>query len=344
MSHFTCDWYSELHEHVLQRYRLGNLPHALLIQGEEGIAKTEAITQLSKGLLCQNLRDNEACGECASCELFEAGSHPNLSRLTTEKNVEKKTESPIKIDQIRELSTKLVMTSHFSGPNIAIVEQAEKMNHFAANALLKTLEEPTDNTVIFLICSQPSQLLPTIRSRCQAYTLTQPTTEQSMSWLAAQCEELEVPGKLEDTMKQALLIANGAPLRALGFIEDNFIDQRSSLLELLSAFLANKCTVSQLVTEAKEIDFQSLINLLQSVLQDSSRWQHIEDKETLSNKDTLKFIKQISNTHSQALLYFLQDELCTLLKTHNASINTQLMLESFFSTWHNELVNQIKIA
>jgi len=215
------------------------------------------------------------------------------------------------------------MTSHFSGPNIAIVEQAEKMNHFAANALLKTLEEPTDNTVIFLICSQPSQLLPTIRSRCQAYTLTQPTTEQSMSWLAAQCEELEVPGKLEDTMKQALLIANGAPLRA---------------------FLANKCTVSQLVTEAKEIDFQSLINLLQSVLQDSSRWQHIEDKETLSNKDTLKFIKQISNTHSQALLYFLQDELCTLLKTHNASINTQLMLESFFSTWHNELVNQIKIA
>lgn len=322
-------WHSAFCEHILERYRLGSLPHAVLVYGVKGIAKKQAVDAVAQSLLCQNIIDGQACGVCHACQLYITGNHPNVTRLSPEKNEEKNTQSPIKIDQIRELSNKLIMTSQYQGPNIAVINQADMMNHFAANSLLKTLEEPTANTIIFLITDKPSQLLATIRSRCQSYLLNKPSSDAALSWLKQQTKATD------KEYSQALDIASGAPLVALDVLENDVIKHRLALIESLLAMLNNQCTIAQTTEQSLKLDFQQCAYFIQNFLADIIRLHHSDDKENILNLDLVKHIKQLSIKVSVKHAYLLLDDVNNMLKTYNASINVQLMLESFFASWHN---------
>jgi len=163
----------EQREMFRRMLRRGRLASGYLLVGPEGIGKRRFVQCLAECLLCREhaAEDLEACGRCAGCKPFEAGNHPDFLAVGCP---EGKRELPIELfvgprerrgqaGLCYELSLRPLPDSR----KIAVIDDADTMNDAAANALLKTLEEPPDGAVLFLIASNPDALLPTIRSRCQ---------------------------------------------------------------------------------------------------------------------------------------------------------------------------------
>ena len=139
------------------------LPHAWLMIGPNQDAKELLAKQLSQWLFCSQAQEHSlACGTCRQCQLFIAETHPDFFHLLPEKEG-----GTIKVQEIRTLIDYIVGKPQIADKKIVIISPAEAMNLQAANAFLKTLEEPADNTYIFLLTQQVHALLPTIVSRCQ---------------------------------------------------------------------------------------------------------------------------------------------------------------------------------
>ena len=162
----------------------GRIHHALLFASPRGYGKRALAEAFAASLLCQQrTADGSACGKCRSCLLVAAGSHPDLARVTFEIRDDGRPRTELTVDQLRALGARLSLASQFGGWQIALIDPADAMNPNAANALLKTLEEPSTNTVIALVADDPSRLPPTIRSRCQKIDVPMPTRDQALAWL-----------------------------------------------------------------------------------------------------------------------------------------------------------------
>jgi DNA polymerase-3 subunit delta' len=201
-----ADWNRPLWDNVLERRRRGAMPHALLLGGPAGLGKRAFAAGLAALLLCEKPADT-ACGTCRSCLLVAAGSHPDRVEINLELRDDGKTpRSEIVVDQIRVLSQRLSMTAQFGGHQVALIDPADLMNNAAANALLKTLEEPGAGTVMLLISDQSTRLPATIRSRCQRVDFVLPNAAEAIGWLKRQGV---------DGAAQALEAAAGNPGLAL---------------------------------------------------------------------------------------------------------------------------------
>jgi DNA polymerase-3 subunit delta' len=160
-------------------YALGRLPHALLIHEAPGAGGEWLAGWAAQMVLCSN-RQEAPCQRCTSCQRALHGQHPDLAVV---RPLEGSTQ--IKIEQLRELTAELTLTAHQGGYKVAILSPANSMNRFAANALLKTLEEPPQATLLILVASQPSRLPATILSRCQRVRVRAPQREDAIAWLQA---------------------------------------------------------------------------------------------------------------------------------------------------------------
>ena len=160
-------------------HQAGRLPHALLLHEAPGTGGDWLAKWIAQRVLCQNVA-TAPCGVCVSCHRIATGQHPDLSVL---KPVEESRQ--IRIEQVRELSEELSLTAHQGGYKIAIITPADTLNRFAANALLKTLEEPPSRTLLMLVVTQPSRLPATILSRCQRIRIRAPERKEALSWLEA---------------------------------------------------------------------------------------------------------------------------------------------------------------
>jgi DNA polymerase III subunit delta' len=190
----------------LQQLR-ARLPHAILFHGPEGIGKTAFAEHFAQSVLCQKPQeDGHACGECDSCNWFSQYSHPDYRRVRPEileedgaseegteesegKKASKSTKAPskeIKIDQIRALADFMNISTHRQGMRVVVLYPAEALNTAAANALLKTLEEPPPDTLFLLVSNSLDRLLPTILSRCRKFSLTMPQLDEALAWLQQQ--------------------------------------------------------------------------------------------------------------------------------------------------------------
>lgn len=178
-------WLAAPRAALAERLRRGVMPHALLIAGAEGLGKRALAAQVIATLLCERGVDGP-CGRCRACLLLAAGSHPDRVEVMLGLRDDGKPRTEIVVDQIRTLSERLVMTPQFGGYQVALIDPADAMNTSAANALLKTLEEPTPGTIIVLVSDHPSRLPATIRSRCQRVLLASPPRRQALEWLVAQ--------------------------------------------------------------------------------------------------------------------------------------------------------------
>ena len=201
------------------------LPHALLITGPPGLGKRDLGEALAARLLCDAPQtDGQACGQCLPCHWRTSGNHPDLHRLSPEsgearpladepagdEQSEAKTTqgaTQIVINQVRAVQEALSVTAHRGGKRAVIVDPAEAMNSFTANALLKLLEEPPDGCTFLLISSAPRRLLPTIRSRCQQWHIPRPSADALRHWQASQGQEARTPACL-------LALCGGTPLAA----------------------------------------------------------------------------------------------------------------------------------
>ena len=146
-------------EQLMRSAQAGRIVHALLFVGPHGTGKKTMAELMAQTVLCRNESGNRPCGVCPSCKKCESGMHPDIHYVRPEKNT-------IKIEQIRELNRTLSLASVEGGKKIAVIDPAGAMNESAQNALLKTLENPTGDTLFFLLTDTPGALLPTVVSRC----------------------------------------------------------------------------------------------------------------------------------------------------------------------------------
>jgi len=202
-------------------------PHALLIHGPAGIGKPALALNLARSLLCATPRpDGLACGTCADCHYAIAGQHPDLFRLELEyfEDGEWKLASELVIDRVRALIAFAALTSHRGRAKIAVIAPADRMNASAANALLKTLEEPPPSTFLMLVTSMPGRLPPTIVSRCRKLAAPRPSHAEAIAWLEAQGVR---------NAAAALARAGGAPLAALAAASPELDAERAVWLDAL---------------------------------------------------------------------------------------------------------------
>lgn len=222
-------WLAAAWRQTTQRIAAGRVPHALLIAGPAGLGKRAFAQALVETLLCEARKpDGHACGSCRGCTLLHAGSHPDFVRVGIAEDA-----SEIKIDQLRQLCQRLSMTSQFGGLQVALLEPAEAMNVQAANALLKTLEEPAANTVIVLVADHAARLPATIRSRCQTLAARFPPRADALAWLAAHAVgDAEAPLLLD--------LAAGNPGLALSYARPEQEALRRSVLADLEALATRR--------------------------------------------------------------------------------------------------------
>ena len=185
----------ELHHKVWSglQGRRQRMPHSLLLIGQKGLGKFDLARCFAASLLCESLQaDGMACGKCLACNWFAQGNHPDFRLLQPEalsEDVEaedgkKKPSQQITIDQVRSLDEFFNVGTHRGGLRIVLVNPTEAMNRNTANSLLKTLEEPSPNTLFLMVSSEPMRLLPTIRSRCQVVPVPVPPAKVAARVLA----------------------------------------------------------------------------------------------------------------------------------------------------------------
>jgi DNA polymerase III subunit delta' len=172
-------WFAAPCDEVNKAIAADRLAHGLLIHEDPGAGGIELARWIAQRVNCRE-PSRAPCGECQECRWIAADQHPDVTRLSPEGD-----STQITIQSVRDLSADLSLTAHGRGYKIAIIHPAEAMNVFAANALLKTLEEPPKRTLVLLATSQPSRLLPTLRSRCSKLRLPGPTREVAASYLEA---------------------------------------------------------------------------------------------------------------------------------------------------------------
>jgi len=154
------------------------MPHALLIQDAPGAGGAQLALWLAQLLLCAAPGSQGPCGACAACRSVAEDRHPDFTRLALLEESKQ-----IRVEQARELSAHLALASHQSGYKVALIDPADALNWNAANALLKTLEEPPARTVLILVAQQPSRLPATILSRCQRVRIRAPERAPALEWL-----------------------------------------------------------------------------------------------------------------------------------------------------------------
>jgi DNA polymerase-3 subunit delta' len=214
-------WLAPLYASLLSMR--ATLPHALLLTGPAGVGLEELADRFAAALLCEAPRpDGDACGTCPACGWSAQRTHPDLRRLTTGADADAEGAEPkpkekesrwIRIDQVRALSEFLAVGGHRGGRKVVVIDPADSLNLPAANALLKTLEEPLGATVFLLVASRADSLLPTIRSRCVLVQAPLPAAADAVRWLveAGGVDAAAAPG--------LLAAAGGAPLRAQALAE-----------------------------------------------------------------------------------------------------------------------------
>jgi DNA polymerase-3 subunit delta' len=238
------DWNASLWHNVLERQRRGAMPHALLLSGPAGLGKRAFAARLAAYLLCES-RGDDACGRCRGCLLVKAGSHPDRASVALETRDDGKLRTEIVVEQIRVLSSRLSMTAQFGGFQVATIDPADLMNTAAANALLKTLEEPGAGTVMILVSDQPSRLPATIRSRCQRLDFILPDRAAAIAWLKA--EGLKDPDV-------ALDAAAGNPGVALELARGDGLALRAEVAKDLAALWAGKSSCAEVANRWAKTD------------------------------------------------------------------------------------------
>lgn len=231
-------WHLAATAQLRQAWVANRLPHAILVQGADGLGKGSFAAWLSAAVLCEKSLDGtlDACGACASCALIKAGSHPDQYWVAPEED-----KTQLSVDLVRAACEKLSKTSFRQGYKVAIIEPAHQMTPGAANSVLKTLEEPSRGSLLVLLTSRPSGLLPTVRSRCQKLTIARPSTADAMAWLQQESGKAVSPALLE--------FSGGAPLRALAYADGRFDALNQHMQKSLRDLLSGDADVTQVAAE-----------------------------------------------------------------------------------------------
>lgn len=320
--------------------RSQKLPNSLLFVGESGVGKKPFALELAKAFVCRNPIDGEACDQCGSCLRAEKFSiptnadkndefkkvffseHPDVGIVTAYKN-------SIFIDAIRSLEVESNFRPYEAKGRFFIIDEADKMNDAATNALLKTLEEPSQTSHIFLLTSRPNALLQTIRSRCQTVRFTPIEANEIEKHL------LSTKKFAPDDAELLAKLSRGSIGRALNLDLVKFRDQRESILKALDSLIITNNRAILLKTgeemnDAKNKDFyDDYINILQTLIHDVWLLNLNEDSEIV-NSDIKSIIKRFAQNSEKSRLGEWLKEIETLRENFTVNLNKKIATDGLF--------------
>lgn len=229
-------WHAPAVSQLASAWGRQHFPHALLVHGPQGIGKRQLAAWLAASVLCDESSARlDRCGQCASCKLIVAGSHPDLLWVHPEEDKQQ-----IAVDQVRAVSERLYQTSYRQGYKVAVIEPAHLVTTAGANALLKTLEEPPPRSLLLLVSWQPSTLPATVRSRCQQLAIARPGSAVALQWLREQ--QVSVDASL-------LEFAGGGPLRAMAHAGASFSTLDQEMQRALGELFRGETDISQVASQ-----------------------------------------------------------------------------------------------
>lgn len=316
-------WQAGIWQQWLQQIRDGRLPHALLITGLPGLGKRTLARALAHYLLCQKPDGVHACGHCHGCQLLASGFHPDLHLLEPEAEGK-----AIKVDQIRDVNTQVQKSAQQGGAKVVLMWPAEALNLNAANALLKTLEEPEPNTQFLLVSDQPSALPATLRSRCQQWAVAAPSLSEGRAWLAPQLTQDQQPDVL-------LRAAAGRPLQALKLAEGEVEAQRQQVQQVMDVLIRGGDPVEQ-AARLKGVPLKALLIQLQSWLADSLRLAVLGEPGVQDSRQ-LPLYRRFNALLSPRRLLMLEQDLQACHHQLQTNPNTELFLENILIRLTQEL-------
>lgn len=294
------------------------LAHALLISGPVGIGKRALASDMAASLLCEAPSQRSACGQCRGCQLFSAGSHPDFLNLEPEAGGS----GILKIEGIRDLITFSQLTSQYKGYRVAVVAPAEAMNRNAANALLKTLEEPPAEMVLILVSDAPARLPATIRSRCQHYRLGMPAQVDALQWLREQ-------GMQPRQAELSLLLAGGAPLHALQIHQEEGVAQWQAFVADTARVVNGQKSAVAAAADWQEAGALQVNGLMQRLIVLLKRDQHAPIVDALCDQA----FTGLSQKLPAARLDRIYQSLIELRAAASPGLAKELSLEAHFLLW-----------
>lgn len=314
-------WLNQPYRQIIARHQQGQAHHALLLQAINGMGDDALVWGVSRWLMCQQPDGLKSCGVCHGCQLMQAATHPDWYRLEAEKG-----KASLGIDAVRDVSEKLYHFAQQGGAKIVWLPDAMQLTEAAANALLKTLEEPPANCWFFLSVQEPSRLLATLRSRCLRWHLAPPEEGQSLQWLQRQQPQPEA------VLRAALRLSNGAPAAALALLQPDRWQARQTLCETLQVALQGD--VLQLLPALNSDDVADRLSWLIALLVDAMKL-HQGAANWLSNADRPDVVAQLAQQfNSSALAESTQQWiLCREQLLHVASLNRELILTDRLLAW-----------
>ncbi len=324
-------WQQSQWQQINQQISAKRLPHALFLQGNQGLGKAEFARSLASALLCQQpTHEHQACGSCSSCLLLAANTHPDLHYLKPIAADNTKSQKPvlnIRIDDVRALCNKLNQTSQFAGYRVAILEQADQLTIAAANSLLKTLEEPGKEVLIILTSARAHRLPVTIRSRCQLLRFTLPTEEQALSWLQKNQPDSKISS---EQLKFALKYSYGSPLAALTTLQAS--EQHQMLAEAMTARVSGKNSLEYAGKLAKYTKLQILEGML-SWSSDLTRLITCGPETDIFNDPYRNKLQALAKRVDQQRLFRFNDQLNFNILHASIAVNEQLLWENLLLSW-----------
>ena len=316
--------HEQIREHLLASIQMNKVNHAYLLQGQTGSGKRMLADAFAQALLCEK-RTADACGTCHSCKQAMSGNHPDIIYVQHEKP------GLISVGEIREQVASDVFIKPFQGPwKIYIIEDAERMNAQAQNALLKTLEEPPAYVVIMLLTVNASLLLETIRSRCVLLDL-KPVREQEIETYLM--EHLEIP---DYQAKLCTAFAQGSVGRALDFASSaDFAQIRQTALMI--ATRSREMDISQIIAVVKDlgqyrISANDFLDILTVWYRDVLYFKATQQPDQLVFRDRLAQIREAARTSSYEGIETILAAITRAKSRLDAGVNFDLTMELLFMT------------
>jgi DNA polymerase-3 subunit delta' len=282
-----------------------------LLAGPQHSGKSRLALSLARFLLCAEPDGPHNCGRCHACELSATGAHGDLHWVEPQAK-----SRVIKIDQVREAREFATRTASFGRRKVIVLKPADAMNLSACSALLKSLEEPAEDTFWILVCHRLFTLPATVRSRCRLLRLGTPDREDCLEWLQGTTESREKSVEL-------LALADGRPLLAQQYFTAGAADDIALRRHGLQALLEGRISVPEAVglwgEEESDVFLQSLA----------------EDLQRLSAALPLEALR----TRQGRALFHLLDEVNGLQRAVGAGSNPsrQLLLETMMLKIRREL-------
>lgn len=326
---------------ILRRFVAnGRVPNSLLFAGDEGVGKRQFALELAKALVCTDPSDGEACDVCPACHRADVFKFPKSDDKKAHERVIWSDHPDvgttvaynrnILVDAIRHLESEANFQPYEARSRFFIIDDADKMNDAASNALLKTLEEPPASSHIFLITSRPDSLLPTIRSRCQTLRFAPVATDEIEKYL------IDERAFTHDEAKLSARLARGSIGRAVTIDVEKFKVRRERTLSVIRNAIELRDTaallgISEELNDARNKDnFEENLDILQMLIHDVWTIKVSGDAGRIVSTDLADDLIHLAAESGRADLPSWLTEIETMRQNFIVNINRKVATDALF--------------